>query len=120
MFNNKYYKLLAGHPGRVYDSCTGTLDDKDAPVILNAMPNLKLKKVWKHQDPWSSANKTGHLRWDINYLRGPDCGPTNSFGRKWDTLIHEWGKKDLFDKCCTDKMACYNDDSEVKFDDYSL
>ena len=28
LFNNKYYKLLAGEPDRVFDSCTGTLDDK--------------------------------------------------------------------------------------------
>ena len=30
LFNNKYYKLLAGVPDRVFESCTGTLDDKVA------------------------------------------------------------------------------------------
>ena len=28
LFNNKYYKLMAGVPDRVFESCTGTLDDK--------------------------------------------------------------------------------------------
>ena len=28
LFNNKYYKLLAGEPDRVFESCTGTLEDK--------------------------------------------------------------------------------------------
>ena len=62
MLNNKYYKLMAGHPARVYESCTGTLDDQDAPVVLNVMPNIKLHSTWKEQNPWSSDNKTGHVR----------------------------------------------------------
>ena len=53
------------------------------------------------------------FRWNMNYIRGPDCGPEGTFGRDWDTAIHDWGKKDLFPMCCTDKMACYNDDSKV-------
>lgn len=38
LFNNKYYKLLAGVPDRVFESCTGTLDDK---VVQTNVPIQK-------------------------------------------------------------------------------
>ena len=37
LFNNKYYKLMAGVPDRVFESCTGTMDDKvDMPFTLRS------------------------------------------------------------------------------------
>ena len=30
--------------------------------------------IWDYEVPWGSANKTGHLRWNVDLHRGPDCG----------------------------------------------
>ena len=40
LFNNKYYKLLAGVPDRVFESCTGTLDDK----VVKTQTNVPIQK----------------------------------------------------------------------------
>ena len=68
--------------------------------------------MYKPDNPWGSANKTGHIRWDLSYYRGPDCGPKDTFGRQHDEEDY-WGRSGLMEKCCDDKIACYEDDAEV-------
>ena len=111
LFNNKYYKVMAGEPDRVFNSCVGTLDDKPAPHGWTVNANIHFD-IWKEEEPWGSATKTGHLRWSSSYNRGPDCGPEDSFGRKQDEDDY-WGRRGIMEMCCADKMACYEDDSEV-------
>ena len=68
LFNNKYYKLMAGVPDRVFESCTGTLDDKvrltfshsgsellfqSAPGSFNPIANIHFD-TWKEEEVWGS------------------------------------------------------------------
>ena len=69
LFNNKYYKLLAGVPDRVFESCTGTLDDKvvktnvpiqksiciyqPAPGSFTPIANIHFD-TWKEEEVWGS------------------------------------------------------------------
>ena len=120
---------MSGEPDRVFESCTGTLDDKPAPAEFIAMANV-LTSTWKKPGPgeWGNKSHIGHLRyhtydwnllkilelvcrWDVGYRRGPDCGAKGTFGREFDEEDY-WGRSNLIDECCfsDDKMDCFNDE----------
>jgi len=110
LFNNKYYKLMAGTPDRVFESCTGTLDDQPAPGSWVPIANIHLD-IWREEEVWATEDRAGHIRWDMSMERGPDCGSKhgrddNSFGWEQDNDDY-WGRRGLWADCCTDKMACF-------------
>ena len=72
LFNNKYYKVMAQRTAKVYDECTGTMSDEEAPSKWTARTNI-LKDTLKVPDPWATADNPGHLRWNLFYMRGPTC-----------------------------------------------
>ena len=72
LFNNKYYKVMAQRSSKVFDECTGTMADEEAPSTWAARTQV-LKKVLKVPNPWATAENPGHLRWNLFYERGPTC-----------------------------------------------
>jgi len=110
LFNTQYYQMLSLKPDRVFESCVGTLDDKPAPGAISVISNIHLD-IWKFAEPgtWASKEKAGHLRWNIDYVRGPDCGEVGTFGRDNDVDDY-WGRRNLFDECCFNKtpLDCFN------------
>ena len=105
--------MLLGEPDRVFESCVGTLDDKPAPGAFKAIANIHVKE-WAYKEPgeWATPEKAGHIRWDMGYKRGPDCGDPGTFGRKNDEDDY-WGRRKLFDQCCyeNNELDCFNDES---------
>ena len=57
---------MSGEPDRVFESCTGTLDDKPAPAEFIAMANV-LTSTWKKPGPgeWGNKSHIGHLRYNM-------------------------------------------------------
>ena len=72
LFNNKYYKVMAERKSKLYDQCVGTMDNKAATAEWRARTNI-FTSVMKKQIPWATSDNPGHLRWDLNYVRGPSC-----------------------------------------------
>ena len=49
-----------------------------------------LGKILKKPNPWATADRLGHLRWNQLYLRGPTC-QKNTFGYEKD--FETWNKR---------------------------
>ena len=89
LFNNKYYKVLSQRSSKVFDECTGTMEDEKAEAVWTAKTHV-LGSVLKKPDPWATADRLGHLRWNQLYLRGPTC-QKNTFGYEKD--FETWNKR---------------------------
>ena len=78
LFNNKYYKVMAQRDSKVFDECTGTMEDKKAPASWTAKTRI-IGDTLKVPKPWATQDQIGHLRWNQIYERGPTC-VKNTFG----------------------------------------
>ena len=100
LFNNKYYKLLAAQPQKVWKECTGDIKGKAATGSYEVLSNVLLA-VWRKS--W-----TGHLFWSLNWKRCPNC-VSGSYGHRFDAdLWSDAGKESRkagetgIEYCCRD------------------
>ena len=112
LFNNKYYKVMAERKSKIWDQCIGTMDDKVPSSQWTARTHI-LIKILKKPNPWATAENPGHLRWNMNYIRGPNCF-NGTFGYKMDkktwnmkeslkTVAQDAGFESAHEFCCNER-----------------
>ena len=46
---------------RVFESCTGTLDDQPAPGSWVPIANIHFD-IWREEEVWATEGRAGHIR----------------------------------------------------------